>query len=166
MKKTILAGVCAGTLVALSMGLVQSAPSSGTTLSVRSLKARLMASPEFLGSSVATLQRGARVKMISAKGSWYQVSHGATRGWVHKNRVTENLIKLSAGGTEGGTTRGEAELAGRGFSPTTEKAFKDKNPNLDYSHVDKIQGFDVEPDSVARFHQEGQVTGPQKGGAK
>ncbi len=172
MKRTILTGVIAGSLMALalslgSVGSVDSAPSPGTSLSVRALKARLMASPQFLGSSVTTLRRGARVKVIQAKGSWIKVSYRGRTGWVHKNRVTKKVIKLSSGGTGSGTSRGEAELAGRGFSPKTEASFKSKNPNFDYSHVDKMQALDVDPASVARFVQAGQVTGPEKkGGAK
>jgi hypothetical protein len=168
-KKTILTGVVAGSLVALAfmVGLVESAPSPGTTMSVRALKARLMASPQFLGSSVTTLRRGARVKVLQVKGSWYKVNYRGRTGWVHKNRVTKKVIKLSSGDTGSGTSRGEAELAGRGFSPKTEATFKSKNPNFDYSHVDKMQALDVDPDSVARFVQTGAVNGPKKkGGAK
>jgi uncharacterized protein YraI len=164
-----MAGAIAGGLMALAltMGLVESAPSAGTTLSVRALKARIMASPQFLGSSVTTVRRGARVKVIQAKGSWIQVSYRGRTGWIHKNRVTKKIIKLSSGGTGSGTSRGEAELAGRGFSPKTEATFRSKNPNYDYSHVDKMQALDVEPDSVARFVRTGAVNGPKKkGGAK
>jgi hypothetical protein len=160
-----LTGLIAGSLMALTVGLVQSAPSPGTTLSVRALKARLMASPQFLGSSVTTMRRGARVKVIQNKGSWIKVSYRGRTGWVHKNRITQKLIKLSSGGTGSGTSRGEAELAGRGFSPKTEASFKAKNPNFDYSHVDNMQSLEVDPASVGRFVQAGKVHGP-KGGAK
>ena len=160
MKRMIWAGLVFGALVALSVGLVQSAPAAGSALSVRALKARIMAGPEFLGTTVATVKRGARVQVISAKGSWYQVSYQGRRGWIHKNRVTEKIIKLSSGDTGSGITRGEAELAGRGFSPQTEAGFRQKNPNLDYSHVDKIQEADVDPASVQTFRDEGKVSGP------
>lgn len=167
MKKTILTGVIAGSLMALAVGFVQSAPAPGTSLSVRALKARLMASPQFLGASVTTMRRGARVKVVGSKGSWIKVSYRGRTGWVHKNRVTKKVIKLSSGGTGSGTSRGEAELAGRGFSPKTEASFKSKNPNFDYSHVDNMQNLEVDPVSVNRFVQAGGVTGPtKKGGAK
>jgi len=163
-KRTLLTGVIVGSLMA--MGLVQSAPAPGTSLSVRALKARLMASPQFLGASVMTLRRGARVKVIQSKGSWINVNYRGRTGWLHKNRVTQKVIKLSSGGTGSGTSRGEAELAGRGFSPKTEATFRSKNPNFDYSHVDKMQSLEVDPVSVGRFVQTGQVHGPKKGGAK
>lgn len=167
MKRTILTGVIVGSLMALAVGLVQSAVAPGTTLSVRSLKARLMASPQFLGSTVITMRRGARVKVIETKGSWIKVSYRGRTGWVHKNRITKKVIKLSSGDTGSGTSRGEAELAGRGFSPKTEASFKSNNPSFDYSHVDNMQSLEVDPASVGRFVQAGKVHGPKKkGGAK
>ena len=169
MKKTLLTGAVAGGLMALALtlGSVQSAPAAGTSLSVRALKARLMASPQFLGASVTTMRRGARVKVIQSKGSWIEVNYRGRTGWVHQNRITQKVIKLSSGGTGSGTSRGEAELAGRGFSPKTEASFKSKNPNFDYSHVDNMQSLEVDPASVGLFVQEGGVTGPTtKGGAK
>jgi len=163
-KRTILAGLFAGALLALSMGLVQSAPAQGTQLSVRSLSARMMAKPQFLGASVASLRRGEKVKMVRAEGSWYLVSSEGREGWIHANRVSEKIIQMRAGDTGSGTSRGEAELAGRGFSPKTEATFKEKNPNLDFTHLDKIQGADVEPDSVEQFFNAGGLD--QKGGGR
>lgn len=114
-----------------------------------------MAKPQFLGPSVASLRRGHRVKMVRAQGSWYLVSYQGRQGWVHRNRVTKKVIKLKSGDTGTGTSRGEAELAGRGFSPKTESTFREKHPNLDFSQVDKIQGYDVDPDSTGVFYTQG-----------
>lgn len=164
MRRTLLAGVVAGTLLAMSVGLVESAPAAGTDLSVRALNARLMAKPQFLGSSVASLRRGEKVRMVRSEGSWYLVSYNGQQGWIHANRVTKQIIKLRSGDTGSGTSRGEAELAGRGFSPKTEAAFKDKNPNLDFSKVDLIQQADVDPESVGQFYSDGGLA--TKGGGK
>ncbi|MDY0003670.1 MAG: SH3 domain-containing protein [Polyangia bacterium] len=164
MTRTITAGLFAGGLLALSLGLVHSAPAPGKELSVRALSVNLMAKPQFLGASVASLRRGEKVKMIRAEGAWYLVSYEGKEGWLHSNRLSEKIIQLRAGDTGSGTSRGEAELAGRGFSPKTEATFKEKNPNLDFSHVDKIQGVDVEPDSVEQFYSTGGLQ--QKGGGR
>lgn len=164
MRRTILAGLCAGGLLTLSLGLVQSAPAPGTMLSVRALSTRIMAKPQFLGVSVSALRRGEKVKMVRAEGSWYLVQYEGKEGWIHANRVSEKIIQMRSGDTGSGTSRGEAELAGRGFSPKTEATFKEKNPNLDFSHVDKIQDVDVEPDSVEQFYSTGGLE--KKGGAR
>jgi hypothetical protein len=163
-KKLLVAGLCAAGLVALVFGPTHSAPKPGSTLSVRALQARLMSQPQFLGTSVATLRRGAQVNLVKTNGSWYLVSYQGQQGWLHENRVTDKTIKLSSGETGSGTTRGEAELAGRGFSPKTETDYKASNPKLDYTHLDKMQEQDVELDSVAKFVEEGEVKVPKGGG--
>jgi len=166
-RRILLPGIVAGALLALSAGVVQSSPPAGTTLSIRSLNAKLMAKPQFLGPSVASLRRGHRVTMVKAQGSWYLVSFRGRQGWVHRNRVTKKVIKLKSGDTGTGTSRGEAELAGRGFSPKTEETFKEKNPNLDFNAIDKIQSYDVDPNSTEQFYVNGGLdTKYSKGGEK
>ena len=164
MKKLLLGGLCAAGLLALSLGPGHTAPKPGARLSVRALQARMMAALQFLGSSVSTLKRGAQVTVVKTSGSWYLVSYQGQQGWVHENRVTDKVIKLSSGETGSGTTRGEAELAGRGFSPKTEAAFKSKHPKLDYTHLDRMQEQDVDPASVEKFLEEGAVKVPKGGG--
>lgn len=164
MRRTLWAGLSASLIVALSVGLVRSAPAPGTHLSVRSLNAAMMAKPQFLGSSVASLRRGEKVKMLRAEGAWYLVSSNGREGWIHSNRVTEQIIRMRTGDTGSGTSRGEAELAGRGFGPQTEEAFKEKNPKLDFTHLDRIQEANVEPSSVSAFHAAGGLE--QKAGAR
>lgn len=86
----------------------------GRVLQVHSLKARLMRTPEFLGASVLTVHRGARVKILGWKGSWYRVRYRGREGWIHKNRIIKRRIRMSPGPTGSGTSRGEAELSARG----------------------------------------------------
>jgi hypothetical protein len=81
---------------------------------VVAIRARLMASPRFLGACVVELRRGADVTVLARKGSWVKVSYRQRVGWVHKNRIFPRVIRLSSGGTGSGTSRGEAELSGRG----------------------------------------------------
>ena len=81
---------------------------------VIALKVHLMNSPRFLGVCLLTLRRGADVKVLARKGSWVKVSYRARVGWLHKNRIFPRVIRLSSGGTGSGTSRGEAELSGRG----------------------------------------------------
>lgn len=162
MKRTIFAGGLAALLLTLSVGLVRSSPSVGSLLTVRALKARLMAQPHFLGAANGTLFRGTRVKVLQTRGPWYLVRAGAKQGWVYRSRVTKRVIKLHSGATGSGTTTGEAELAGRGFSAGTEHRYKSKHPSLDFKRLDQIQQYDVDPASVGRFYQEGGLS--QKGG--
>ncbi len=81
---------------------------------VIALRARVMASPQFFGTSLVDLRRGADVKVLARKGSWVKVSYGQRVGWMHKNRLFPKVIRLGTGETGSGTTQGEAELSGRG----------------------------------------------------
>jgi hypothetical protein len=132
-------------------GVVRSAPKAGDTLAVRALKAPLMRSPRFFGPTVARLKRGARLQVVAVRGVWYRVKTGGKTGWIHKNRVTHKAIKLSNVRTSGGTARGEAELAGRGFNPQVEQRFRSQHSALDYKHVDRIEQGTVPPANVAKF---------------
>ncbi len=146
------------------MGLARSEPGKGSTLTVRALSAQLMQSPQFFGPSVMNLKRGARVTVIRTQGPWYMVQADGRQGWIHKNRVSDQEIKLESGRTGEGTTRGEAELAGRGFNPTVEQRFRDENAALDFSHVDTIEKAGVNPEAVAEFMSEGGIRLREGGG--
>ena len=166
MRKLMIAGIYAAVMVTMSLGLVRSAPPKpGSTLKVRALKARLMRAPRFFGPSVTILRRGAKVRVSRVKGSWYMVSYSGRQGWVHKNRVTVKPLRLSSGATSGGATRGEAELAGRGFNPKVEAEFRRKNAKLDFSHVDRIQKAQFSQEYVGNFMIAGGLR-PPKGGAR
>lgn len=166
MRKLMIAGIYAVVMVAMSLGLVRSAPPKpGSSLTVRALSARLMPAPRFFGPALATLRRGAKVQLTKVQGSWYMVTHEGKQGWMHKNRVTEQVLSRGYGATGSGTTRGEAELAGRGFNPQVEDAFRKKNAKLDFSHVDRIQKAEFSPDNVASFMAAGGLR-PPKGGAQ
>lgn len=86
----------------------------GKVVRMHALKAHLMRTPEFLGAIIIKILRGARVKVLGWKGSWYLVRYRGRTGWIHKNRIRKKTIRLSSGGTGSGTSRGEAELSGRG----------------------------------------------------
>ena len=166
MRKLMIAGIYAAVMVVMSLGLVRSAPPKpGGTLTVRALRARLMPAPRFFGPSLATLRRGAQVRLTKVKGSWYMVSYGRKQGWMHKNRITAQVLKRGYGSTGGGTTRGEAELAGRGFNPKVEDEFRKKNRKLDFRHVDRIQKAKFSQEYVGNFMIAGGLR-PPKGGAR
>lgn len=157
----ILAALIGG---AALMDVARSEPKKGSILAVRALNAQLMRSPQFFGPSVMNLKRGVQVKVIRAQGQWYLVQAGGGQGWIHKNRVSSEDIKLESGRTGEGTTRGEAELAGRGFNPTVEQRFRDDNAELDFSHIDTIEKAGVNPESVAEFMSEGGIRMRDGGG--
>ncbi len=158
---------CLALAVAVSAGRVwpQAAPGKGSVMTVRVLQAKVMKKPQFIGAAVGTVSRGDRVTFVSASGAWYQVT-GAASGWLHKTNLIAGQVSLSSkpGGGGGGTvSRDEVELAGRGFTPEVESQYRQKNPTLDFHHVDLIEHAEVDPVALEEFVRQGQLPGAAGG---
>ena len=144
-------------------GVVYSKPKAGAKLTVRVMSAKVMQGPQFIGATAGSVSRGDQLVFRKAQGDWYQVE-GALTGWIHRTNVIEKDVKLSSapGGSGGAASREEVELAGRGFTPQVEGEYRQKNPNLDFSHVDAIEKIEVDLASLADFV----AAGGLKGGAQ
>ncbi|HSD86654.1 MAG TPA: hypothetical protein VLB44_04040 [Kofleriaceae bacterium] len=140
----------------LVTGVALAAPKVGSSVTIRVLSAKVMKSPKFIGPSAGTVSRGDQLTVKQVKGDWYLVE-GSYNGWIHKSNVTEGKVALSSkpGGNGGNVNRDEVELAGRGFTPEVEQQYKEKNPNLDFSHVDAIEKTAVDPTELEAFVTEG-----------
>jgi hypothetical protein len=141
---------------------VSGAPDKGSTITVQVMSTKLMKSPGFLGTSVATVVRGDLLTYEEAQKDWYKVTgKDGKSGWINKVSVVEKKLALSSkpGGGTGGLSEDEVALAGRGFSPEVEKEYRQRNPNLDFSHIDHIQSLQVEPEALAKFAAEGKIGG-------
>jgi hypothetical protein len=141
----------------LGTGVALAAPKVGSSVTIRVLSAKVMKSPKFIGPSAGTVSRGDQLTVKQVKGDWYLVESSSYNGWIHKSNVTEGRVALSSkpGGSGGNVNRDEVELAGRGFTPQVEQQYKDKNPNLDFSHVDNIEKTAVDPTELEAFVTEG-----------
>lgn len=164
-KKYIVAmAVATLALVLTAAGVVYSKPNAGTVLTVRVMSAKVMKAPRFIGSTAGAVSRGDKLTFRSAKGDWYQVD-GAASGWIHRTNVIEKEVQLSSkpgGGSGGGASREEVELAGRGFTPQVEREYREKNANLDFSHVDAIEKVSVDLDLLSAFVTAGGLAGSEK----
>ena len=150
----------AGALLLASAGMVLA--QAGTTVTVTQMSAKLGKSPSFLAPTVSKLVRGDQLTVIEVQKDWY---HAKTRdgqdGWINRTSVVDKAVALSTkpGGGQGGVSNDEVAMAGRGFSPEVEAAYKKDHPDLDYSHVDKIEKLDVDGAALARFRDEGKIGG-------
>jgi hypothetical protein len=155
LRRTLVVGLL------LAAGLALASPSIGSIVTVRVLTAKVMKAPKFIGPAAGDASRGQQLKVEEVKGDWYRVS-GALAGWVHKTNLTERQVALSSkpGGDGTGTaSRDEVELAGRGFTPQVEQAYRSQNPTLDFSHVDAIEKANVDPAELEAFIREGKLAG-------
>lgn len=140
----------------LATGVALAAPKVGSSVTIRVMSAKVMKSPKFIGPSAGSVSRGDQLTVKEVKGDWYRVD-GSFTGWIHKSNITEGKVALSStpGGSGGNVNRDEVELAGRGFTPQVEQQYKEKNPNLDFSHVDAIEKTSVDPTELEAFVTQG-----------
>lgn len=149
--------------ILLAASLAIAAPKTGSIVTVRVLTAKVMKAPKFIGPAAGDVSRGAQLTFQEAKGDWYRVT-GTVEGWIHKTNLTERQVTLSSkpgGEGAGNASRDEVELAGRGFTPQVEGEYRNKNPNLDFSHVDKIEKTSIDPAELEAFVAEGKLGGGQ-----
>ena len=152
--------IWAGVLVAAMGGVVLG--QAGKTVTVTQMSAKLTKTPSFLAPTVTKLVRGDQLTLVEEQKDWY---HAKTKdgqdGWINRSSVVDKAVALSTkpGGGQGGVSNDEVALAGRGFSPEVEAAYRKDHPNLDYSHVDKIEKLDVDGGTLAKFAAEGKIGG-------
>ncbi len=82
---------------------------------------------------------GSAIQQLGREGDWLRVSYQGKEGWVHISAVQEQKIQLSplAGGQAQEASQDEVALAGKGFTPEVEKAFREKNPKMRYDLVNE-----------------------------
>jgi len=150
----------AGVIVAALGGVVLG--QAGRTVTVTQMSAKLTKTPSFLAPTVSKLVRGDQLTLVDEQKDWY---HARTKdgqdGWINKSSVVDKAVALSTkpGGGQGGVSDDEVALAGRGFSPEVEAAYRKDHPNLDFSHVDKIEKLEVDGGALAGFASEGKIGG-------
>jgi hypothetical protein len=145
-------------LLLFGAGIAIAAPKIGSTVTIRVMSAKVMKSPKFIGATSGSVSRGDQLVVKEVKGDWYRVE-GNTSGWIHKSHVTEGKVALSStpGGATGNVNSNEVELAGRGFTPQVEQQYRQKNPNLDFKHVDAIEKTSIDPAELEAFVEEGKL---------
>ena len=131
-------------------------------MSVQIRQGELRATPSFLGKIVARLSYGDRVYIFEDKGFWSKVglSQGAAEGWIHSSALTTKKIVLRAGAedVETAASSDELALAGKGFNQQVESEFRAKNPNLDFTWIDKMETYVVSEEEMKQFLKEGSLS--------
>jgi hypothetical protein len=98
----------------------------------------------------------------SRSGDWYKVSFRGVSGCIHKSAVVAGTYRLSggAGGRGGGASADEVSLAGKGFNPQVEAAYKGKHPGLSFRSVDEVERYKVPDETFQAFLGKGGLTTP------
>lgn len=131
-------------------------------MSIQVKKGAVRARPSFLGKMIAQLKYGDRVEVRDVKGSWYFINQpkGRTDGWMHSSALSMKKILLKAGAAdvEQAASSDEITLAGKGFNKQVEKDFKSKNPQVDFTWINKMEKMTVSQNQIKAFIKKGQLS--------
>jgi len=149
--------VAAAALLLLAAAAVLAA---GPLRSVQVREGQLRQSPSFLGKISARVAYGDRLEVLEEKGGWTRVRDDAGNdGWIHTSALTEKKVVLQAGQADvaAGASGEEIALAGKGFNEDVEKTWRESNPDLDFTWVDRMEGWTVTPAEAAAFVTAGEL---------
>jgi Bacterial SH3 domain len=136
-------------------------------MSVQVKKGEIRSTPSFLGGIVARVSYGDRVNVLEEKGPWVKVAipERNKEGWIHSSALTVKKIVFYAGAKDVQTSASSNELAlaGKGFNKQVENEFKEKNPNINYAWIDRMEKFVVSEKEIKQFLKEGKLS--PKGGS-
>ena len=131
-------------------------------MSIQVKKGTVRSQPSFLGKVIAQLNYGDQFTVRTAKGPWYLIDGPGTNpdGWMHSSALSAKKIVLKPGASdvEQAASSDELTLAGKGFNQQVEKDFKSKNPNVDFSRIDKMEKMVVSQKQIQMFIKEGKLS--------
>jgi len=138
---------------------------AAATVKVITQEAMIRKDKRFFAPALIRAPFGAALEESGREGDWFRVSYQGKEGWIHKSAVQEQKFQLSslAGGQAEEASQDEVALAGKGFNPEVEKAFRDKNPKMRYDLVNQVQAYRVEEQRLQAFIRAGNLREP--GGA-
>ena len=96
---------------------------------------------------------------------WMRVNYRGREGWIHKSAVQEQKFEATplASGRAQESSQDEIAMAGKGFTPEVENAFREKNPNMRYDQVNKVQNFNLDEQRIQSFIRVGGLKEPGGG---
>ena len=150
-------------LVALAAAALAAGP---IEMSMQVKNGQIRATPSFLGKLLGPLNYGDRLQVQEQQGDWAKVAApGGQTGWVHLSALTKKNIAKRAGGADAQSAASgdELALAGKGFNSQVEADYKAKNPNIDFTWVDRMEKMKVAPESMQEFLKNGGIQ-PAEGG--
>ncbi len=124
------------------------------TLSVQVSRSQIRAQPSALAPILASLSYGEQVRVYeSASDGWVKVylPNSTRLGYMYLSALTQT--SLDAGSlkpAEQGFSGGEIALAGKGFSESTEQAYR-QSAQVDYAPVDAMEDFEYGQDALVGF---------------
>ncbi len=143
---------------------VSSASLGAETATVITKENAIRESCRFFAPVKATVHYGDALEVVSQEGDWFQVNFRGVQGCIHKSAITKksfSLSKLNLTGSQKQSTSGqEVALAGKGFNPQVESAYKNQNPQLNFGEVNSIENYRVPESRLREFIRSGKLNLP------
>jgi hypothetical protein len=139
---------------------------AAATYKVITQEAVIRKDKRFFAPMVTRMPYGEIIEELERQGDWLRVNYRGMEGWIHISAVQEQKFSLAslAGQRAEEATKEEVALAGKGFTPDVEKAFRNKNPNMRYDLVNQVQSFKISELQLLDFLHAGNLKEP--GGTK
>jgi uncharacterized protein YgiM (DUF1202 family) len=130
-------------------------------VSVKIKETKLRTKPQHWSSSVANLKYGDRLLKLKEEQGWTQASFtGKKIGYIQNSAVSDKKILLSTAETALlESSPGEAILAGKGFSKSTEADFSQKNPSANFSEINRLEKIKLSDQEMLTFVKSGKLAG-------
>jgi uncharacterized protein YgiM (DUF1202 family) len=153
-KKLIISAFTSAVCVCLFVALAYAA----ATMSIQVRETQIRATPDYFGKIIGKAAYGDQVTIESKKGAWKKVrlKKSGQSGWLNSSALSEKEIRMVAGkGTKGAASSSELQLAGKGFNPEVEKEFKNRNKEISFRWVDKMEQIRISEAEKQKFAKEG-----------
>ncbi len=135
------------------------------TVTVKVKQLALRADRQFYAPTVAQVHQKDQLVVVGQQADWLKVTVRGKTGWVHRSGVVSadaaetggGPLSFFGGGDRGKVTQQEVALAGKGFNDKVERAYKQKNPQLDFSAVDRMERLGIKDENLLVFVREGRL---------
>ena len=135
-------------------------------MSVQVKEGAVRSSPSFLAKIIAKLDYGDQVVVKEEKSSWSKIELTGvySQGWIHSSALSSKKIIVNPGDADVDQAASDDELtlAGRGFNQEVEQKFRSRNPDVDFTWIDRMEKMVVSQDQIQNFIQSGGLN-PQGG---
>ncbi|MBI2485447.1 MAG: hypothetical protein HYW01_00505 [Deltaproteobacteria bacterium] len=149
-------------IIVLLMITAASTSVRAETVTVITKQNAIRTSCKFFSPVKATVHYNDVLEVVSKEGDWFQVTFKGVQGCIHKSAIQKKSLSLSKlTGSQGkGTSGEEVALAGKGFNPQVEAAYKNKNPELNFGAVDRVESYKIPDSELMQFIQKGKLSLP------
>lgn len=116
----------------------------------------------FFAPVVISVPYGEVVQQLKREGDWLLVVYRDKQGWIHISAVQEQKFRFSSLMTSKAreTSPDEVALAGKGFTPEIEKAFRKQNPEMKFYLVDQVESLKISNRELQTFVKKGRLKEP------